>query len=160
MMSKAASFYAPASGILVPLKDVPDDAFSKGLLGPGVAIQPATDAVFNICAPATGTLRVLFPTGHAACVVDENDIEVMVHIGIDTVELKGSGFRKLVTQGDWVTNEQALVEVQPAEIPDTYNLLTPIIFTNRDHFTELQQLVPDGATVSVGDELFRVTIIN
>lgn len=100
---------SPASGTLVSLEATPDPAFSSRSMGDGVAIKPSDGCIVS---PLTGTVVALFPTAHALAVAaDANDTQVIVHIGIDTVNMKGEGFTALVAQGDHVVAGQPLVDV-------------------------------------------------
>ena len=99
--------YAPVSGKVVPLSEVKDDAFATGALGKGCVIQPSDGKVY---APFDGTVLVMFPTGHAVGMINEDGCEVLIHIGINTVELEGKHFIKHVKVGDRVSKGQLLVE--------------------------------------------------
>lgn len=100
---------SPASGVLVALEDTADPAFSSRSMGDGVAVKP-TDGCIK--APVTGTVVALFPTAHAlAIAADANEAQVIVHIGIDTVSMKGEGFTALIAQSDHVVAGQPLVDV-------------------------------------------------
>jgi PTS system beta-glucosides-specific IIC component len=90
---------APVTGKTTPLADCGDAAFASGALGPGIAIVPKSGEIY---APVTGTLTVAFPTGHAYGLLSDDGVEVLVHVGIDTVRLKGAGFGLRVTQGQRV----------------------------------------------------------
>ncbi len=107
----SASFeiLSPVLGTLVALEDTTDAAFSSRSMGDGVAVVPADG---HIKAPVTGTVVALFPTAHALAIcADANEAQVIVHIGIDTVSLKGEGFTALVAQGDHVEAGQPVVDV-------------------------------------------------
>ncbi len=86
--------HAPFSGKTVPLTEVPDPVFARKMVGDGVAILPESDLLLS---PVGGTLTHLFPTGHAAGITTDEGLEILVHIGINTVELKGDGFTVLAT---------------------------------------------------------------
>jgi len=100
---------SPMDGDVVKLEDVPDEVFSKGLSGDGVAIVPVSGTVV---APIEGVISRIFPTNHAFLISrKKNGIEVMVHIGLDTVELKGKGFKRLVEEGTKVNAGTPIVSV-------------------------------------------------
>ena len=90
---------APLDGTVVDLESVPDDVFAQKMAGDGVAIAPSGQVAV---APISGTLAVLFPGGHAFGISTEDGVELIVHIGLDTVELKGEGFDNIATQGQAV----------------------------------------------------------
>ncbi len=89
--------YAPVEGTIVPLKNVKDQVFASGAMGKGIAVVPSSDIVK---APIAGTVSALYPTGHAIGITSNNGIEVLIHIGINTVKLNGKHFKKLVKQND------------------------------------------------------------
>lgn len=91
---------SPASGKLMPLSEVSDPVFSQGMMGPGFAVEPESNDVFS---PITGTVVSIFPTKHAIGLKREDGKEVLVHLGIDTVELNGQGFEVFVNEADKVT---------------------------------------------------------
>jgi glucose PTS system EIICBA or EIICB component len=121
-------FVAPVEGEIVPLSQVPDQVFSQKMMGDGFAILPSNG---KIIAPCDGKIETLFPTKHAIGITSTTGHEVLIHIGIDTVELKGEGFTTHVAQGDKVKKGQHLVDVDldflKKNAPST---ITPIIFTN------------------------------
>lgn len=117
-----------AKGELEPLAEVKDEAFASGALGKGVAIKLDSDFV---CAPANGKITALFPTGHAFGITTKKGVELLVHIGINTVNLQGKGFDILVDQGDKVEAGQPIVKVNRATIEkEGYDLTTMLIITN------------------------------
>lgn len=140
---------AVAEGKLEPLSTVNDEAFASGALGKGVAIK--LDGDF-ICAPANGKVTALFPTGHAFGITTKEGIEILVHIGINTVNLQGKGFDVLVHQGDEVRAGQPIVKVDRKAIErEGYDITTMEIVTNpNNHDIEFKK--KDGH-VSVGTEL-------
>ncbi|SFV66765.1 PTS system, glucose-specific IIA component [hydrothermal vent metagenome] len=99
---------SPMDGDIIPLEDVPDEVFSKGLSGDGMAIVPLSGTVV---APIDGVVSRIFPTNHAFLISKKNGIEVMVHIGLDTVELKGEGFERLVEEGAKVSSGTPIISV-------------------------------------------------
>ena len=100
-----------AKGRMFPLEEVKDEVFSKKMMGEGVAFELGED---QVCAPATGELTALFPTGHAFGIRRKDGVELLVHIGIDTVELNGEGFTIQAKQGDKVTAGDPIVKVDRA----------------------------------------------
>jgi PTS system glucose-specific IIA component len=121
---------APADGIMIPLSMVKDDVFSKKMMGDGIAFE-FEDSTVTLCAPANGKLTVLFPTGHAYGITMNNGTELLVHIGIDTVEANGNGFKKLkFRQGDMVKAEDPIVTVDVKHLRKTYDMTTMMIITD------------------------------
>lgn len=98
---------SPVKGKVIALSDVQDEAFSAGILGQGAAILPEEDTIY---APADGTIANMFPTGHAIGMLTDSGAEVLIHVGMDTVQLNGKGFQPLVQSGDTVKKGQALLK--------------------------------------------------
>lgn len=125
---KGNVFVIPMSGTLRYLEDVPDLVFSEKLMGDGFAIEPVNGTVVS---PINGKVINIFPTKHAIGLEADNGREVLIHIGLETVNLKGEGFEVFVKEGDRVTAGQKLVEADLAAIgPHVPSLLTPVVFTN------------------------------
>ena len=101
----APQLYAPATGEAIPLEEVKDPAFSQGILGQGVGIKPAEG---KILAPCDGTVAQMFDTGHAVSMETSFGAEILIHVGLDTVELKGKGFKIHAKAGDKVKKGQLL----------------------------------------------------
>ncbi|RAP76280.1 PTS sugar transporter subunit IIA [Paenibacillus montanisoli] len=121
---------APVSGELVPLQSVPDEAFAQGLMGDGVAIEPSEGLVV---APFDGVISHLIDTHHAVIVEHASGLQLLIHIGINTVALKGEGYKALVQTGDTVKSGQPLIEFNPEFIRKSgYSTVTPIIVVNED----------------------------
>lgn len=122
------SFTAPLEGEILPLTAVPDHVFSGKMMGDGFAIEP-TDGV--ITSPVSGTVMNVFPTKHAIGLLSENGKEILIHVGLDTVNLKGEGFETLIKQGDTVKQGQALLRFDLDYIKEhATSTITPIIFSN------------------------------
>ncbi|WAH35628.1 PTS sugar transporter subunit IIA [Alicyclobacillus dauci] len=133
--SQEITILAPVDGEVVPLEDVEDPMFSQKMLGDGLAVRPTSD---TIVAPVSGTLTQIFPTGHAAGITTRQGIEVLIHVGIDTVELKGEGFTKLVEQGAQVEAGTPLIRLDLDKLGKTAkSLVTPVIITNMDKVEQL-----------------------
>ncbi|GAA4070590.1 glucose PTS transporter subunit IIA [Microbacterium laevaniformans] len=123
---------APLDGTVVPLDNVPDPVFAGGVMGPGVAIEPTGTTVY---APGAGVVVAAQPTGHAFGLQLDNGAEVLIHVGIDTVNLKGEGFDVKVKNGDRVETGTPLVTFDRAVIEKAgYPLITPVIVLNGDTF--------------------------
>lgn len=98
----------PIAGEVIPLSELPDQAFAEGMMGAGFAINASKNTV---CSPVNGEIVSLFPGGHALAMITDNGCELLIHIGIDTVGLKGEGFKPLSEQGAQVKIGDPLVEV-------------------------------------------------
>ncbi|MGN8648234.1 glucose-specific PTS transporter subunit IIBC [Gracilibacillus sp. HCP3S3_G5_1] len=121
-------FVSPMQGEVMPLSEVPDQVFSQKMMGDGFAVKP-TDG--EIVSPVNGKIINVFPTKHAIGIEADNGTEILIHIGIDTVNLKGEGFTAKVVEGDEVKQGQALMEVDLDFISNNApSTVTPIIFTN------------------------------
>lgn len=123
---------SPLDGTAVGLDTVPDPVFAGGVMGPGVAVEPSGDTVY---APGAGTVAAAQPTGHAFGLQLDNGVEVLIHVGIDTVNLKGEGFDVKVKNGDRVETGTPLVTFDRAVIEKAgYSAITPVIVLNADAF--------------------------
>ena len=130
--------HAPIEGTAVALSDVPDPIFAAGKLGEGVAIEPTGTTVV---APAAGKVAATYPSGHAVGLKLENGIELLIHVGLDTVNLDGKGFSVKVAKGDVVAAGDTLIEFDPEVIKEAgYPLITPVIVTNTRKFAEVKGL--------------------
>ena len=149
--SNITEILAPVDGELVQLSETNEPVFGSEMMGKGCAVYPDCDLV---CAPIAGTVGVLMP--HAVGIIADNGVEVMVHVGIDTVEMKGDGFDLKVAQGDTVTCGQELLtfsreKIAEAGHPDT----TFVIITNTAECAEVAPVA--NCTVKVGDVVVSVT---
>lgn len=118
----------PMTGKLMPISEVPDKTFSEKILGDGFAILPKDGTVVS---PVDGKVAVLFPTKHAIGIVADNGLEMLIHLGIDTVKLNGEGFEAFVKQGDFVKRGQVLLKANLGYISkNTPSTISPIVFTN------------------------------
>lgn len=145
--AKKLQIDAPISGQIVALKDVPDSTFASGAMGDGLAIQPSEG---KVVAPFDGKISVIADTSHAIVLTADNGLEVLIHIGLDTVELKGKYFENHVKQGQMVKKGQTLVTFDQSKISEQYNLISPIIVMN-GKLTSTMNLV--GKSVKAGDQL-------
>ena len=145
---------APLNGTVMALEDVSDPVFSSGAVGKGAGLTPTGDIV--VTAPADGTVVVAPASGHAFGINLDNGIELLIHVGLDTVNLEGKGFDVKVEQGDRVTAGQELVRVDRTVIEEAgYPLTTPVLITNTAKFASVE-VIPDG-DVTTGAPLIRVT---
>ena len=127
-----AQLVSPLDGQVKPLSQATDPVFSSGVMGQGVVIEPSQG---ELVSPVNGTVTVLFPTKHAVGIVSEEGVELLMHIGMDTVSLDGKGFEAHVTQGDKVVVGQQLISFDMEVIKEAGLVAeTPVIITNQDDF--------------------------
>ncbi len=124
---------APVSGRAVSLGEVPDEVFAEGMAGEGGAVVPGASG--EAVAPVSGTLVKLFEGGHAFGIEADGGVELIVHVGLDTIEMRSNGFEKLATEGDRVEAGQPIVRFDLDEIKNSgYDPVTPVVVTNaEDH---------------------------
>ena len=149
--NKDISVLSPIKGEAVSLSEVSDPTFSEGILGKGIAIMPADGKVY---APVNGVIESVAETSHAIAILGDNGAEILIHIGIDTVELKGKPFIVSVEENDRISCGQLLLEFDLDEIKSAgYETITPIIITNSENFTSFEAIKGE---VLVGDELIKL----
>ncbi|WML45755.1 PTS glucose transporter subunit IIA [Neobacillus sp. PS3-40] len=120
--------FAPINGEIIPIEQVQDPVFSEKMMGEGIAVIPSEG---NICSPVEGTIIQVAPTKHAIGILTEDGTEILVHIGLETVALKGEGFTVAVNMGEKVSVGQLLVEVDWEFIKNhAKSIVTPIVITN------------------------------
>jgi PTS system beta-glucosides-specific IIC component len=151
--AKGGSVAAPVTGRVIALSDVKDEAFSSGALGQGVAIEPSEGKIY---APLDGEITTFFPTGHAIGIMGNNGAEVLIHVGMDTVELNGNGFTPKKKQGDKVKKGDLLLEVDLEGVKAAgKETVTPIIVTNTDEFAAVAPAEP--GEVTHGDDVITLS---
>lgn len=149
---KMISVVSPLDGDVIELKEVDDEVFASGVTGKGVAIVPTNNVVVS---PVEGTVSVLFPSKHAVGITTKDGVELLVHIGLNTVMLNGEGFTAFVKQGDKVVCGQKLLEFDKEFILSKgYSLQSPVLVTNADQFSDI--VMNENQTVKTGEELYKV----
>jgi sugar PTS system EIIA component len=135
--NKTVSFVAPMTGKVIPLEEVPDPVFSQKMMGDGLAMDPTEGVVY---APVNGEIVQLFPTKHAIGIKTKNGLEVLIHIGIDTVSMNGEGFTAHIQTGDKVKQGDPLISFDLALVKEkAKSTITPIIITNGDVVESLEK---------------------
>ena len=138
------SVNSPVEGKTIPLTQVSDEVFASGVLGKGVAVQPTSG---KILAPADATVSMIYPTLHAVGLILDSGIEMMIHIGIDTVKLNGQYFEKHVQDGDHVKKGQLLVSFDIQKIEQAgYDLTTTVVVTNSKNYAAIGSTNKDNVT--------------
>ena len=142
--------FSPMNGKILSLESIDDPVFSSGSMGKGVAILPEQGRVTS---PVNGKVTLLFPTKHAIGITSEEGAEILIHVGMDTVELNGEGFTPLVKQGDVVTlGEELLLFDEQFLKAQGKSTVTPIVITNSTNYKNLQLVA--GDTILAGEKLF------
>ena len=151
--SKKQILVSPVDGNIVKLEDVPDEVFSAKLVGEGIAITPHSN---TFVAPVAGIVTKIFSTNHAFSIRTSNGFEVMVHIGLDTVELNGEGFKALAKEGDKVSVGKPIISADLAFIESKGKpTITPIVVT---HKKELTVSIDKVGNIREGEDLMEVTL--
>ena len=137
---------APLSGEIVNIEDVPDVVFAEKIVGDGIAIKPTGN---KMVAPVDGTSGKIFETNHAVSIESDSGIELFVHFGIDTVELKGEGFKRIAEEGQRVKVGDPVIEFDlPLLEEKAKSTLTPVVISNMD---EIKELIKLSGSVTVGE---------
>ena len=139
---------SPMKGNVRALAESEDEAFASGALGEGLAIEPTEGKLY---APFDGEIVTFFPTGHAIGMKSADGVELLIHVGMDTVKLNGEGFTPKAKQGDHVKKGDLLLEFDIGKIKSAgYSIISPVIVTNTDDYADV--IPTDAASVNVGDE--------
>lgn len=148
-----AEVLSPLTGTVVKLADVPDPTFAGEVLGKGVAVIPSEGKLY---APFDGTVENVFDTKHAIALTSDTGVELLIHIGLETVELKGKYFEPKVKDGDRIRKGDLLMEFDLKEISKSYKMFTPVLVTNADEFYD--NVVPEQTEgeIRAGDRLLTV----
>lgn len=146
---------APIAGRVLPMGEVPDPVFAEAMLGPGVAIEPALVQSADVLAPVEGTIRTVLP--HAVAVQTAQGHAVLVHLGLDTVELHGAGFVLSVSKGETVSSGEVVITWSPQEVSDMGHSVITAVVALEAEAESLNHLVQPGDDVKPGDPLFEWT---
>ena len=151
-LNPSTKLVSPLNGDVKPLSEIKDEVFSSGAMWQGVAIEPSEGVLH---APADGKIALVFPTGHVVGINTTDGAEVLMHIGMDTVNLQGKGFKTLVQKGQEVKAGDPLVEFNIKEIKAAgYEVATPVVVTNSKKYESINQV--DNGTVEVGQEILSL----
>lgn len=150
--SRRFKMIAYMDGKIVPLENVPDEVFSSKMAGDGFAIEPINGEVIS---PVDGIISVILPTYHAIGIREKSGLEILVHFGIDTVNLKGEGLEPLVCEGDVVKAGQPILRANLDKIKDKVpSLITPVIFTNLEEGENI--ILKQDGNVNRGEEIIII----
>ena len=151
--AKTISLKAVEDGRTIPMDEVNDQTFAQELLGPGIAIVPSNGTVVS---PINGTIATVMDTKHAVCIQGEDGLELIVHAGLDTVELNGKYYQTYKEIGDQVKAGDVLLEFDLEEITKAgYDVTTPIVITNLGDYKTTKCLT--GQQVKAGEEVIQLT---
>lgn len=146
------TLYSPLEGTAIPLSEVKDATFASEVLGKGMAVIPSKG---EVKAPCDATVSTIFDTKHAIGLATDSGLELLIHIGVDTVELGGKFYTAHVKDGDQVKKGQTLITFDMEEIRKAgYDVTTPLIVTNTDDYEEVKMLTE--GTVNNGSEVLEV----
>jgi len=149
---KRREIFSPVDGQAVDIVEVPDEVFAGKMAGDGVAIKPAGG---TFCAPIEGVVSKIFSTNHAFSIKSDKDLEVMVHIGLDTVALEGRGFVRLVNEGDRVTAGTPIIEADMAYIAaHAKDTVTPVVISESSDVSQIEKSL---RIVKKGDKIMEVS---
>ena len=152
-MAEPVTLLAPFAGRVVPLSDLPDPVFAQGIMGGGIAIDPEDVSLLTAAAPCAGSVAKIFPGGHGVA-IESAAGPILLHLGLDTVALKGVGLTALVEDGEQIVAGQPLVELAAASIrAGGTSLLTPIIAIGGQR---VELLATAGGQVKAGAPLLTV----
>ncbi|MBA1420464.1 MAG: PTS glucose transporter subunit IIA [Epsilonproteobacteria bacterium] len=151
MKRKTRDVFSPVDGQIVTLERVDDEVFSQKMVGDGVAVMPVSN---QFTAPIDGVVTKIFSTNHAYSIKSDKDLEVMVHIGLETVALNGEGFNRIAKEGDAVKVGDVIIEADLAYIKEhAKDIITPIIVSDESDVKEIEKKY---AIVKEGDKIMEV----
>ncbi|MBM7071345.1 PTS glucose transporter subunit IIA [Shewanella sp. 202IG2-18] len=148
------NIYAPVSGKIVDIEQVPDVVFAEKIVGDGIAIYPNGDTLY---APIDGVIGKIFETNHAFSIESDDGLELFVHFGIGTVELQGNGFKRIAEEGEKVKAGDAIVSFDLNFIQiQVDSILTPVVLANMEDVKSIKKF--DGNVMAQSDVIFNVTL--
>lgn len=146
--NKTLELASPITGNILPIEEVPDKVFADKMIGDGLAIEPKKGKILS---PVDGTIVTIFPTNHAIGLQSKEGLEILIHIGLDTVELKGEGFNRILQEGEVVKKGDLLMEFDIEKIKEAKkSTITPIIITNMDKVKEIRK---NSGEVEAGQQI-------
>lgn len=149
ILKKSYEIAAPVDGKAVPLSGVPDPVFAQKLVGDGIAIEPTGDTIVS---PVDGKLTMIFKTNHAFGITLQNGVELLVHIGLNTVELQGNGFQRIGKEKSTVKKGEPIIKIDKKFIEGKgYNLVTSVLITNMKAVKDLNCII--GNYVIAGKDI-------
>lgn len=152
MKPKKIILKAPMDGVIVKLEDVPDPAFSQKMIGDGLAIKPTNTTVVS---PVDGEVIQVFPTYHALGIKTNGGLEILLHLGIETVNLKGQGFKHYVEKGQKIKVGDKLMEVDWHYVAtNAKSIISPIVITNGEHIQKMEIL--ENGEVTKGQDILMI----
>lgn len=155
LFKKSVEIFAPINGSVMELKHVPDKVFAEKLVGDGAAIDSTGDV---IKAPVDGTLTLIFKTNHAFAITTKQGIELLIHIGLDTVELNGAGFERIAEEGSNVKAGDPIIKIDRDFIKEKgISLITPVLVTNMDMVDSIKLKHTDKVTAGK-DSIFSIKL--
>lgn len=144
MKPKVEEIYSPLTGEIIQLTEVPDPVFSKKMMGDGFAIVPKHGKVYS---PVTGQIMQVFPTKHAIGIKTKEGLEILIHIGLDTVELNGEGFTVFVKEGQSIKIGEPILDFDiPFLKRNNKEIVTPIVITNMEKLKEVEVVATSDVT--------------
>ena len=150
---KKKTFLSPLTGKVIPLSEVSDPMFGEEMLGKGCAVIPSKG---ELSSPANGVIDSIPESRHAVMMTTDDGVELLIHIGIDTVELKGAHFTSLISAGEHVRAGQPLIKFDVEEIKKAgYDTTTPIVVTNSDAYEKIKALTTEAKATSPLLEIYE-----
>lgn len=147
-------FFAPVSGSLITMDEVEDPVFSQKMMGDGLAVRPSSD---EIASPVSGKVTTVFPTKHAFGITTDNGLEIIVHLGLDTVELQGEPFQTLVSEGQEVRAGEIISKMDREKIKDLGKIDTVVVvITNMDRVKAMN--IDSPREVQIRDAIGEIEI--
>lgn len=149
--AKQERLKAPITGKVIPIEEVPDPVFAEKMMGDGIAFIPAEGKVF---APIAATIKQVFPTKHAIGLESNNGLEILIHIGLDTVNMKGEGFIVHIKEGDQVSMGDLLVEFDLEKVEENAaSTITPMVILNGDNLKSLEKKYKEQGNAGIEEVL-------